>query len=243
MIEDHSHNGLAGSGGPIKLGDLKDRFPCGNTIPTYVPNSPKDQFYIYLSGTTQRLYVYDFNTIPSYYCIAVEYSGGSAGNEVYVGGDDTAPTHAGNASDNIGGTWSAYNTEDWIFYVYNGVNVVDSYTEANYHGTGDMAMRNGSAIGCAQSFDAGTSNQTITSCKFYLYKTGLPNGNAYAKLYSHSGVFGTSSIPSGSALATSDAYDVTALGGAPALITFTFSTPYTTTPGSVSNGWHYITLT
>ena len=45
----------------------------------------------------------------------------------------------------------------------------------------------------------------ITSCVFVVKKTsGTLTGNAVAKLYAHSGTYGTDSIPTGSALATSD---------------------------------------
>ena len=49
-----------------------------------------------------------------------------------------------------------------------------------------------------------------------LYKSGLPTGNAVAKIYAHSGVFGTSSVPTGPALATSDNFDVSTLSESPA---------------------------
>lgn len=75
---------------------------------------------------------------------------------------------------------------------------------------------------------AGQSFQTTTSMRlknavFYMMKTGLPTGTMTAQLYAHSGVYGTSSKPTGAALATSDAFDCSTLGGAYALVNFTFS--------------------
>jgi len=63
----------------------------------------------------------------------------------------------------------------------------------------------------------------LSSCKFYLKKTGLPTGNAVAELYAHSGTFGTDSKPTGAVLATSDNFDVSTLTTSLALVTFNFS--------------------
>lgn len=66
----------------------------------------------------------------------------------------------------------------------------------------------------------------LTSVKFYLKKgQGSPTGNATASLFAHSGTFGSSSVGTGSALATSDNFDVSTLTGY-TLVTLTFSTPY-----------------
>ncbi len=48
-----------------------------------------------------------------------------------------------------------------------------------------------------------------------------------AKIYATTGTFGASAVPTGSALATSDPVNVNVLTTTYALITFTFSTPYT----------------
>ena len=95
--------------------------------------------------------------------------------------------------------------------------VADSYSEANQ--TTATAL-SGGMIAAGQSF-TGTADK-IYSCKFYLKKTDSPTGDAVAKLYAHSGVFGTSSVPTGSPLATSETYDVSSLTGAYQLITFKF---------------------
>jgi hypothetical protein len=87
---------------------------------------------------------------------------------------------------------------------------IDSYSESNQnsvygilYGTGESTR----AVG--QSFTA--DSLSLTSCKFYLQKVGNPTGNLYARLYEHTGVFGTSSLPTGSALAVSDALDASSL--------------------------------
>lgn len=110
--------------------------------------------------------------------------------------------------------------------VYATPEIIDSYTSPNsqyflqdYHPS-DSADK--SAVG--QSFTMVSSAKQITSAKFMLYKSGSPTGNAYVKLYDHSGVYGTSSKPTGSPLATSNAFDVSTLTtGTTTWVTFTFS--------------------
>lgn len=72
----------------------------------------------------------------------------------------------------------------------------------------------------AQSF-VGDGNK-ITKISVELSNTGSPTGNIYAKLYAHSGTFGTSSVPTGSVLATSNAVNVTSISSQ-AFYDFTFS--------------------
>jgi hypothetical protein len=100
--------------------------------------------------------------------------------------------------------------------------IVDSYVEANRddaNGLGDAADH----IGQGQTF-TGTAVK-ITSARFFLAKTGSPTGNALAKLYAISGTFGSTAIPTGVALATSDNFNVTTAGTFPtfALFEITFS--------------------
>ena len=76
--------------------------------------------------------------------------------------------------------------------------------------------------GVGQSFKLG-ENATLTSVKFVICRVGSPTGNIYAKLYEHSGTYGTSSVPTGSPLATSGAFDSSTLGVSFAQKTFTFS--------------------
>jgi hypothetical protein len=65
---------------------------------------------------------------------------------------------------------------------------------------------------------------TITKSVFSIERFGNPTGDLYAKLYAHSGTFGTSSVPTGAALATSDPVSYLAVPTVdPADITFTFS--------------------
>lgn len=97
--------------------------------------------------------------------------------------------------------------------------IVDFYSESNQNS--GAAMRNGGNIKCSQSFTA--IGVVLDSCKFYLKKVGSPTGNAVAKIYAHTGTFGTDGLPTGVALATSDNVDVSILTTAYQLITFTFT--------------------
>ena len=110
--------------------------------------------------------------------------------------------------------------------------VVDSYSESNYSGGGYSVY---SALPeYAQSF-TGNGN-TLDSAKFYLKKVGSPTGNVYAKIYAHTGTFGSGGTPTGSALAVSDAVDVSTIGTSNALQTFSFSGANRIT---LANGTHY----
>ena len=75
----------------------------------------------------------------------------------------------------------------------------------------DFQVANATIIGQSQSFANGVNAQYLTRVRARMKKTGSPTGNLTAKLYAHSGTFGTSSIPTGAALATSVNFDVATL--------------------------------
>jgi len=106
---------------------------------------------------------------------------------------------------------------------------MDSYSETNYVGN------TSSTAGQSFTGDGGTLN----SAKFYLEKDGSPTGNIYAKIYAHSGTFGTSSVPTGEPLATSDALDSSTLTTTPTLYTLTFSGDDKIT---LTNGTKYVVV-
>jgi len=85
-----------------------------------------------------------------------------------------------------------------------------------------VSLYSGSTIRVAQSFAMSTIRYTLASVKFYLKKTGSPTGNATAKLYTHSGTFGTTSVGTTPTLAASATYDVSALTTSYQLIEFVF---------------------
>lgn len=100
------------------------------------------------------------------------------------------------------------------------VSTVDSYSETNQDAGRNLSSADQTDAG--QSFTTGSAI-TLDSCKFYLKKTGSPTGNATAILYAHTGTYGTDGTPTGSALGTSDTFDVSTLTTSYALATFNFS--------------------
>ena len=99
--------------------------------------------------------------------------------------------------------------------------LIDSYSETNTDTDAQVGNSVGTSYGSSQSFTGKASK--LSSGKFYLKKVGSPTGNMYMKVYAHSGTFGTSSVPTGSALATSDALSIADLTTSYALVEFTFS--------------------
>lgn len=75
--------------------------------------------------------------------------------------------------------------------------------------------------GIGQSFQTVNGGQ-LDSLVFKCTRSGTL-GNCYAKIYNHSGTFGTSSVPTGSALATSDAVAIADIGISAGDIIFNFS--------------------
>ena len=92
--------------------------------------------------------------------------------------------------------------------------IIDSYGVANFGALDTLTSTHPSASGAKsawyQSFEAPVT-ANLSSVQFYIRKTLSPTGNAVAVLYAHTGTFGTSSAPTGAALATSDEVDVPSL--------------------------------
>src|SRR3990167_10202136 len=82
----------------------------------------------------------------------------------------------------------------------------ESYDGAEATGWGSL---NVDIDGLGQSFEAPNTIE-IYSVKFFMNREGGATGDATVKLWSHSGTFGTSSVPN-TLLATGDAFDVTAV--------------------------------
>ena len=105
------------------------------------------------------------------------------------------------------------------YYAQAAIVTVDSYSESNY--STDETLSSIFHQSAGQSYTA--TGVTLDSVKFYLRKSSSPTGNATAILYAHSGTYGTNSLPTGSALATSDNFDVSTLTTSYQLITFNFT--------------------
>ncbi len=74
-----------------------------------------------------------------------------------------------------------------------------------------IPLYNGSYTGVGQSFTGTVSK--LTAVKFFLFRSGSPTGSATAKLYAHTGTYGSSGYATGTALATSDILDVSTISG------------------------------
>jgi len=100
--------------------------------------------------------------------------------------------------------------------------IIDSYSESNADGSFGLtdAVTN-HICGVGQSFTG--LEIVLKSCMLYMKKTNSPTGPIYIKIYAHTGVFGTSSLPTGAALAVSDPIEASTLPVASQLINFTFS--------------------
>jgi len=94
--------------------------------------------------------------------------------------------------------------------------VVDGYSEDNQDAYLHCCVGTEKS---SQSFIGKAGN--LISCKWYLRKYGSPTGDIVAKLYTHSGTYGVSSVPN-SLLATSNSIDITTLSESFNLITFNF---------------------
>ncbi len=72
-------------------------------------------------------------------------------------------------------------------------------------------LNSGGTTAVSQSFAVSVNAVLLVRVRARLKKNGAPTGNLVAKLYAHSGTFGTSSVPTGAALATSENIDVSKL--------------------------------
>lgn len=157
----------------------------------------------------------------TYYCLAIEGTLQTGGNDWQVSRDNSAPTHTGNGS-RYAAAWGA-SAADAVFEVYSGSGAItaDSYSETNQSGNNALA---GSSIEYGQSITG--DGGVLSNVRFYLRKVGTPAGNMTVKLYAHSGTFGTSSVPTGAALATSVAIPADDLTTSYALTQFQFTDQY-----------------
>lgn len=94
--------------------------------------------------------------------------------------------------------------------------IVDSY---NAGGSSEVVNENQIAVG--QSFTG--NGGKLSSVGFYLKKYNSPTGSAVAKIYAHTGTFGVSSKPTGTALAISDVLDTSTLSSSTTLTPLVFS--------------------
>ena len=102
--------------------------------------------------------------------------------------------------------------------------IIDSYSESNsnynWSVTGYSAQGRTNEVG--QSFIG--NGRVLNYVDFFIRKENDPTGNITARIYAHTGVFGTSSKPTGAILAESNPVDIATLSGTIfSLVSFTFS--------------------
>jgi len=86
-----------------------------------------------------------------------------------------------------------------------------------------MFVTAGTRLGAGQAFKNLVIGAKLKEVSFWMAKTGTPTSTLTAKLYAHSGTFGTSSVPTGTALATSDPISASVVSTTQGWIKFTFS--------------------
>lgn len=89
---------------------------------------------------------------------------------------------------------------------------------------GDTNVWSGSALQRGETFH-NVDAIDLVAIQWCLRKDASPTGSCYAKLYAHTGTFGSTGVPTGAALATVTK-DVSTLSATPHWETFTLDTPY-----------------
>lgn len=93
----------------------------------------------------------------------------------------------------------------------------------------NYALGDGTNDGVAQSFENHIENQNLTRVNGRFKKVGSPTGTLTATLYAHAGAYGSTSTPTGAALATSVTMDVATLTTSYLQRELAFTTQYTMT--------------
>ena len=107
--------------------------------------------------------------------------------------------------------------------------VVSSYDEANDFSTTIFSSTAASRM-IGQTFLGDGSK--LQQARFYGSRIGSPTGNTEARLYAHTGTFGSSGIPTGAVLATSTPIDVTTISTTNGWIVFNFDGTFTLANGT-----------
>jgi hypothetical protein len=140
-------------------------------------------------------------TVPSIFSNCTFTGSASAGHAIRMTSDGTF-SFTGNVFNNFGTSTSAALWNDC------------TPTTVNYTGSGGTALLISSTTPAAgQSFTTGgAGNLAVVS--FNLRRNSTQTGTVCAKIYAHSGTFGTSSVPTGAALATSASIDISLISNA-----------------------------
>lgn len=101
----------------------------------------------------------------------------------------------------------------------------DNTEDSNADTGSTFQVGNATIVGQAQSFTVGGNAVYATEASFWLSRVGSPTGDLTAVIYAHSGTYGSSSVPTGGALATSDPIAAADIDGANGKVTFRFPSP------------------
>lgn len=99
--------------------------------------------------------------------------------------------------------------------------LIATYNESNVNANA-VSYAGGSVPNIGETFTC-PREMNLDSCAFWLKKVLLPTGNMVAKLYAHTGTYGTNGKPTGAPLATSDPISAATLGTSYAKKTFSFT--------------------
>jgi len=89
----------------------------------------------------------------------------------------------------------------------------------------DFQVGNATIVGQGQAFAVGATAAYLSRCFFQLKKTLAPTGTVVAKVYAITGAFGTTSTPTGAALATSEVVNISEITTSYQTFEFLFKTP------------------
>jgi hypothetical protein len=121
--------------------------------------------------------------------------------------------------------------DDIVWDKFDQTNTIDEYYELGDNDTNHSLSGTYGQVGQSVTGDG----QKLKTVVVQLKKSASPTGDIKVELYAHSGTFGTSSIPTGSVLATSTTYASADLTASYHEYSFNFATPYT-----LANGTKYV---
>lgn len=136
-------------------------------------------------------------------------------NNKFISCNRAIQINAAGTYTSTGNTFSGNNYD-----IENTVSGTDAVSQSDTRNT-DQALGNGTITGIGESFVG--NGAALANVVFTLSKSGSPTGNLTAKVYAHSGTYGTSSVPTGTALAASAILDVSTLTTTPTATTIFFS--------------------
>jgi hypothetical protein len=100
--------------------------------------------------------------------------------------------------------------------------LIDAYSDTNANSNDIISNSGGVGTSAGQSFLV-TAETNLSKASMYIAKGGSPTGFVYAKLYNHTGTFGSTGIPTGNAKAVSDGINIaTQVTGSNAYVDFLF---------------------